>query len=309
MSDLYKKRLNEAPYHSTYQPGDRVVLEVRFPQGGKTYCYDAPPGIYYPGDKVFVKVSEGYKDVTVYKAYYYESADYPFYTLPLKSIEGRADDTNYARTTRIKYKTAEKTHDTDSKNDNRKEENRTTETLSKLDNPVYKEGTSVKAGSYNSYRSSEKSKSRKYLIALIIIAIVGILQGPTWYRNYIDSKPLYNSDIVGTWKSEYGMQEVVFSSDHSAKVKGEDYLTGKWEIVSESQQTIRLHYIVTDSQLDQYNEEYYYDMDGYIATKEDVLEWEMEYADDLPPEGIYTFKRSNNRLICNDYYDYYLEKR
>ena len=49
--------------------------------------------------------------------------------------------------------------------------------------------------------------------------------------------------------------------------------------------------------------------EGYIASKEDVLEWELEYAEDLPPEGTYKFKRSDNRLIYVDYDDYYLEKR
>ena len=301
MSDLYKKRLNNSLYHSSYQPGDRVVLEVLFPQGGKTYCYEADPGIYHPGDKVFVKVNEGYKDVTVYKAYYYGSDDYPFYTLPLKSIEGRANDTDYSYSTRTKCKTPEKT------NDAKVRENHTNETLSNNSNRVQKEATPRKA-QYQSYESNNKPKSNKLLIALIVIVIVGVLQGPTWYRNYLDSQPLYNADIVGMWKSEYGIQDVYFNSDHSADVKGEEYLTGKWEIASESDHTIRLRYAVTDYQLDLYNEEFSYEMDGYIATKEDVLEWETEYNEDLPPEGVYQFRRSANRLIYLDG-DYYLEKR
>ena len=96
MGDLYKSRLNNSLHHSSYRPGDRVVLEVRFPTGDKTYCYDADPGIYYPGDKVFVNVNDGYKDVTVVKAYYFDNHEYPFYTLPLKSIAGRANDTDYS---------------------------------------------------------------------------------------------------------------------------------------------------------------------------------------------------------------------
>ena len=53
MGDLYKSRLNNSLHHSSYRPGDRVVLEVRFPAGDKTYCYDADPGIYYPGPDFF----------------------------------------------------------------------------------------------------------------------------------------------------------------------------------------------------------------------------------------------------------------
>lgn len=110
------------------------------------------------------------------------------------------------------------------------------------------------------------------------------------------------------WESEYGSQEIDFKSDHSAEIKGSDYLSGKWEISSETDQTIRLRYFVTDYQLDLYNEEFSYEMDGYIATKDDVLEWETEYNEELPPEGVYRFKRSTNRLIYSDW-DYYLEKR
>lgn len=304
MSDLYKKRLNDSLYHSSYSPGDRVVLEVRFTQGGKTYCYDAAPGVYYPGDKVFVKVNEGYKDVTVYKAYYYDSADYPFDTLPLKSIEGLADDTEYIYSTRTKDKPAEKSNVIKTKSNNEY----ITENFSYNCDHACNEGATETA-QYNSSSSyNDKPKSRKILIAFIIIAIVGVLQGPTWYRNYLDSQPLYNADIAGTWKSEYGIQEIDFNSDHSAKVKGEDYFIGKWEIVSESDQTINLHYIVSEHQLDLYNEKFSCEMDGYIATKEDVLEWETEYYDDLPPEGIYQFRRSTNQLIHLDG-DYYLEKR
>ena len=301
MSDLYKKRLSESVYHSSYRQGDRVVLEVQFPQGGKTYCYDADPGTYHPGDKVFVKVKEGYKDVTVYQAYYYDSDDYPFYSLPLKNIEGRANDTDYSYSTRTKGKSEEKLSNTKTR------DNYLTEAPLQNDDHIQREVEKEKAHYYGN-KSNDKPRSNKLLIALIVIAIVGVLQGPTWYRNYLDSQPLYNADIVGMWKSEYGIQDIDFNSDHTAYVHGEDYLTGKWEIASDSDQTIQLHYYVTDDQLDLYNEEFSYEMDGYIATKEDVLEWETEYNEDLPPDGVYQFRRSANRLIYLDG-DYYLEKR
>ena len=301
MGDLYKSRLNNSLHHSSYRPGDRVVLEVRFPAGDKTYCYDADPGIYYPGDKVFVKIKDGYKDVTVVKAYYFDNHDYPFYTLPLKSIAGRANDTDYSYSSSTKGKVPEKTNDT------KAIDILTSEILSNKDDRVQEEAAPEKT-QYRSYESNEKPKSNKLLIALIIVAIIGVLQGPTWYRNYLDSQPLYNTDLVGMWESEYGSQEIDFKSDHSAEIKGSDYLSGKWEISSETDQTIRLRYFVTDYQLDLYNEEFSYEMDGYIATKDDVLEWETEYNEELPPEGVYRFKRSTNRLIYSDW-DYYLEKR
>ena len=309
--------------HSDYRPGDKVVLQVVFSKGGKIYCYTANSGRYYSGEKMLVWTDGKYTPVTIVMVHYFYPEDYPFTQLRLKKAIRMEDQSkNKSSSTRKTYAKAKKPEkkkpdwlleeDEEEAYQSNLYKNTSVERSSQTAEANYKSSTARSEGSNNYYGSSsnaDKPKSHKFLIALIIIAAIGLFQGPTWYENYLNSKPLYNSDIVGTWTSEYGMRNVVFSSDHSAKVRGEDYLTGKWEIASESQQTIRLHYTVTDSQLDQYNEDFYYDMDGYIATKEDVLEWELEYADDLPPEGTYRFKRSDNRLINTDYDDYYLEKR
>lgn len=300
-----------------------MVLQVVFSKGGKIYCYTADSGRYYSGEKMLVWTDGKYTPVTIVMVHYFYPEDYPFTQLRLKKAVRMEDQSknkgSSTRKTNAKAKKTEKKkpdwlleEDEEEAYQSNLYKNTSAERSSQTADARYYPSTTGSKGSNNYFGSSsntDKPKSHKFLIALIIIAAIGLFQGPTWYENYINSKPLYNSDIVGTWTSEYGMRDVVFSSDHSAKVRGEDYLTGKWEIASESQQTIRLHYTVTDSQLDQYNEDFYYEMDGYIATKEDVLEWEMEYADDLPPEGTYWFKRSDNRLINSDYDDYYLEKR
>ena len=331
MSSKYLELLLSSDSHSDYRPGDKVVLQVVFSRGGKIYCYTADSGKYYSGEKMLVWTDGKYTPVTIVMVHYFYPEDYPFTQLRLKKAIRKEDrtkrtaynSTKVAATTKSKAKKPEK-----KKPDWLLEENEEDAYKSTLyrNSPTIKSSLTVKSnesannsisytrpvGSTNSQISSDstyKPKSHKMLIALIIIAAIGLFQGPTWYSNYLDKKPLYNSDVVGTWEPEYGAQDVVFSSDHSVNVRGEDYLTGKWEITSESQQTIRLYYIVTDSQLDKYNEDFYYEMEGYIASKEDVLEWELEYAEDLPPEGTYKFKRSDNRLIYVDYDDYYLEKR
>lgn len=294
MSDIYKKKLHQSNYHNAYKPGDKVVLEVRFSSDGKTYCYDAESESYYPGDKVLVKVAEGFKDVTVYSAYYYDPEDYPFTTLPLKRIEARLQQKNRSYSTNANgrsYQTIK------------------SEALPPAvkKNPEKQQPSEVETTQYNyrSQASPNKPGPNKILIAFVVLAIIGILQGPTWYKNYVDSQPLDKSEIIGTW---HNYEDVHFKDDYTFTVDTVHYLTGKWEIVSNTDNLIQLRYYVTDSQLDSYNDEYQYEMDGYIATKEDVLEWETEAcAYEIPPEGVYRYKRSDKRLIItDDYIDYYL---
>lgn len=84
MSDAYKSLLNNADSHETYCPGDKVVLEVQFASGGKTYLYTAESDQYNPGTPMLVVVDDSYKVVTVVNVYYFNASTYPFYTTQLK---------------------------------------------------------------------------------------------------------------------------------------------------------------------------------------------------------------------------------
>ena len=294
MSDLYKQKIHQSKYHNVYKQGDKVVVVVHFSNGGKTYCYDADPGRYFPGDKVLVKVDEGYKDVTVDAAYYYNPEDYPFTSFPLKRIEARLRQDNYTAWPKTTSKSSNKD-----------------KTISRNETKAIDVSGDISAIEHHDYASQSynvKTGINKKLIVLAIIVIIGILQGPTWYRNHVDSKPLDKSEIIGTW---HGYENVHFRDDNTFTVDTVYFLTGEWEIVNKDENFIKLNYYVTENQLDSYNEEYQYEMDGYLATKEDVLEWEEEAcASEIPPEGIYKFKRSDNRLILvDDYGDYYLYRK
>ena len=306
-SDIYKQLLNNSLSHPEYTPGDKVVLEVRFSGRGKTYCYTADSGIYMPGEKMLVKVDDSYKPVTIVNVHYFYPNNYPFNTLQIKKAV-RADS-DYTPVKATAKKTAKK---------HVKEERKLPDWLLEGDDEIYETPAITKtpkapaenksypsyqpkttsAASYGSRYSSSydssQSKSKKWLIILAIIFAIGIFQGPTWYRNYVNSKPLVNNEILGHWN---GYNDIEFYRDGTFKSAYMQFLTGKWEVQSAGDNTIRLWYCVTPAQAEAYNNEFYYDLEGDTANREDILEWELDELDgDIPPEGIYRFMRKENRL-------------
>lgn len=154
------------------------------------------------------------------------------------------------------------------------------------------------------YSNTSYNRQTNWKAIIIVAAILAIIFYPSIKEKYTNSSPLDINEIIGKW----GADEIYFDSDFTADVSGSDYLTGNWEIVSEDQKTIRLWYTATDEQVYRYTQDHLEEMEGYEATKEDVLEWELEYDPSVPPEGIYRFDRNEQRLYCDEY-DYGMQKK
>lgn len=90
--EKFEEILSNAHPHDSYEPGDRIVLDVTFDDAKYLYCYLTKDDVYSPGDIVKVRTYQGEKMVTVEKVDYYSADEYPFDECPLSYIIGPAED-------------------------------------------------------------------------------------------------------------------------------------------------------------------------------------------------------------------------
>ena len=156
--------------------------------------------------------------------------------------------------------------------------------------------------------NGKKSKVPRVVFILLLIAIFVVVDYPSWNRYRINSQTLNPSEILGQWDG------VTFNSDYTADILDCEYVTGKWEIVSDNQNTIRLYYDATDEQVEQYykdriepNIDDY--TDGFYPTSADIVEELMDSGDyEMPEDGMYHYERANNRLVNSSDEESFIER-
>ena len=134
-----------------------------------------------------------------------------------------------------------------------------------------------------------KSKSKLLLQALLMIMIV-LLVGC--------SSPIDESVVEG----DYGSFHLDSDGDAWLGNDGDKYITIYWKVTNPDEHQVKISYEITDDNVAFYQEDNWDELGWYEISEDEI--WEnFDYLAEtynIPPEGEYTYVRSEEKLVYED---------
>ena len=128
------------------------------------------------------------------------------------------------------------------------------------------------------------------MLIIVIIIIIAVLFGPSYYRKYVNNKTIQQSDIVGEWSGS--IPDINLESDGSVIPLGSSAFHGDWEIINADSQLVRINLYMTDSDYETALDMYGGWEDAY-PTNEELYDMVFE---DLFKEKVFRYIRTEDKL-------------